>query len=521
MELISTKHRAALKWDMDQIRVRPEQSFLRFVMPVAFPEQGRQGHQFEQRVGKIAASGKWELLKGESQAFLPHVRMHLNSVRWGQGRTDGNSQDGMPGLDPSVAFGYTFTDVGTGGLPLPHASFSFRVPNSQRRVAADITGAQLGIFRLGVGFVSLEISPRSDRLSDWLDALHFLRFYRGRGEPLLPVGHKARHDAADVLRAENFLGPLLAEATLDSEVLSFPAWSNGVRRGNGHRVREPYVPGELLTYVALFVDGVPEEEQQRLLHHVFYRFRSTAESEPGEEYDESNWCLPYQKDQQFLNSIQGSAFVAFDAPLTRFNTETLPSHLGTTYFVLFMLALLQRFALDQLSELVASSTGHVLDDTERSKARRELERVTALDSRLLDFTGRCYFVQVSQMEHHHRYYARLRDVNQIEDRYREVTEEVHALRAHASSRVSVEEERNSLRVGTALMVITCVLLPLQVIEALFSTKLPDLPGIRDLSPSWSAVTAGFVLLAASGIALLVVYGSRWERRRQDTTARDH
>jgi hypothetical protein len=264
----------------------------------------------------------------------------------------------------------------------------------------------------------------------------------------------------------------------------------------------------------LFADGVPVEEQRRFLYHVLHRFRATSESAPGEEYDVAQWCLPYQRNQQFLNSIQGSSFVAFDAPQTPFNLQTLPEHLRSTYYMLFLLALLQRFALDQLSEAVAWSTGRVLGETERGRARRELERVITLDGRLLDFTGRCYFVQVSQTDHHHRYYARLREVNQIEDRYSEVTDEVHALRAHASSRVSAEEERTSLRVATALMVITCVLLPLQVIEALFSTKLAELPGIQALSPSWSAVTAGSVLLLAIGIALLIVYSRRWRPHRR-------
>ena len=142
-------------------------------------------------------------------------------------------------------------------------------------------------------------------------------------------------------------------------------------------------------------------------------------------------------------------------------------------------------------------------------------RITDLDSRLLDFTGRCYFVQVSQTAHHHGYYTHLREVNEIEGRYREVTEEIHALRAHAASRVGVEQERTSLRVGAALMVITCVLLPLQVIESLFSAKLAELPGIRMLSPEWSAISAGIVLLLALAAALLILNGGRRKRRRGD------
>jgi hypothetical protein len=508
MEITEVDRDSPPDWLAADIRVRRRQSFLRLILPVAFPDGGY-GPRFEQRCEKLADSGAWTLLRGEAQSFLPHVRMHFNSTLPRNERGD-NPQNGAQPLHPEVAFGYIFKHTGLDGLQIP-LELSFRVPGTGHQVGIEITGAQIGIFRMGVGFISLEITPQSEALPDWLDALHFLRFYRARGAALRPA-RASDGDGPGTIRLENLLGALLAEAVLDGETYPFPPSPAGTARPDWGRVKELYVPGELLTYVAMFADGVPVGERRHFLYHVLNRFRAASDSVPGEDYDLGKWCLPYQKNQQFVTSIQGSAFVAFDAPQNPFNSQTLPSHLRSTYYLLFMLALLQRFALDQVSEAVAWSTGRVLEDTERSHARRELERVTALDTRLLDFTGRCYFVQVSQTEHHHRYYALLREVNQIEERYREVTDEVHALRAHASSRVSVEEERTSLRVATALMVITCVLLPLQVIEALFSTKLPGLPGIRSLSPVSSAVTAGFVLLVALGIALLIIYGRRWKIR---------
>jgi hypothetical protein len=497
-------------WQENNIKVRRDQSFLCFIMPVAFPEHEVHGHRFERRAEQLAASECWELLGGERQGFLPHVRVHFNSVSWhGAGSADGGERNDRPILDPEIAFGYIFDDTGMANLTLPGSGFSFQVPGSDegRHVEADITGAQLGIFRLGVGFVSLEIRPRSDELPDWLDTLHFLRFYRRRGKGLRCAGR----DRA--LQIEDFMAPVLATARLDGEGLPFGDPDNGKPQPYKRRIKELYTRGEFLTHVALFVDGVPSDDQPRLLYTVLNRFRSASLAAPPEDDGESSWCLPYQEGQQFLNSIEGSAFVAFDAGRTQFDLNTLPSHLRTTYFTLFLLALLQRFALDQLSETVALSTGRVLTESERGHARGELERITSLDGRLLDFTGRCYFVQVSQTAHHHRYYARLREVNQIDDRYREVTEEIHALRAHAASRVSVEQERASLRVAGALMVITCVLLPLQVIEALFAAKLPELPGIRELSPIWSAATAGFVLLITIAAALVILKGN-WLARRQ-------
>lgn len=397
-------------WDETNVRVRREQSSLRFIMPLAFPDLEGQGYRFERRVEQLASSGRWQLLGGEMHGLLSHVRIHFNSVSHRPSRIPGRGDgpDG-PAIEPALAFGYIFTDAGPSGLALPGPGFSFHVPG-RPSVHADITGAQVGIFRLGVGFVSLEIKPRSDVLPDWLDALHYLRFYRGRGARLQRTQSEA---GTPPVRVEDFLEPVLATVTLDGERSPFAGRDDGAGRSQSPRIKELYTRGELLTYVTLFADGVPEDSQHHLLYTVLNRYRSASQATPAEEEDE-DWCLPYQGGQQFLNTIEGSAFVAFDAGRSQFDLDTLPSHLRTTYFTLFLLALLQRFALDQLSELVARSTGLVLTRSERGHARAELIRTTDLDNRLLDFTGRCYFVQVSQTAHHHVYYTHLREANEIE-----------------------------------------------------------------------------------------------------------
>jgi hypothetical protein len=515
MELeADTSSRPGRAWAANKIRIRHSQSFLRFVLPVAFPESEGRGYGFEQRSEKLANSGQWHLLRGEKQGFLPQVRMHLNTVKSYHRHPIKDAKQKALSLDAVTAFGYIFAANEITGLGFPGTEFLFRIPGTGRGVRAEVTGAQIGIFRLGVGFVGFEVILQSEALPDWLEALHFLRFYRGRGERLEFTSVTVPSGTADVTRVESLLGPLLAAAGLDDEISPLAPWEEGAGPQRGRRVKELYTRGELLTYAALFADGVPESDRRYLLYNVLNRFRPSNLVEPGVGGNDSEWCLTYQNGQQFLNSVEGSSFVAFDVEPTDFNLHTLPSHLRSIYFTVFFLALLQRFALDQLSEAVARSTGRVLLGSERGRAAGELERVTTLDSRLLDFTGRCYFVQVSQAAHHHSYYAMLREVNQIEDRYREVTDEVHALRAHAASRVSAEQERTSVRVAAALMVITCILLPLQVIESLFSAKISQLPGIRSLSPTWSATTAGAVLLLAIGVALSILYAGRRRRRQR-------
>ena len=79
--VVNINHGPFHLWEKSDVVIRRDQSFLRFILPVAFPELN-DSYRFEHRAEQLDATGYWQLLGGEKQGFLPHVRIHFNSVRW-------------------------------------------------------------------------------------------------------------------------------------------------------------------------------------------------------------------------------------------------------------------------------------------------------------------------------------------------------------------------------------------------------------------------------------------------------
>jgi hypothetical protein len=107
--------------------------------------------------------------------------------------------------------------------------------------------------------------------------------------------------------------------------------------------------------------------------------------------------------------------------------KTLPSHLRDQYFLLFLLALHQRLALTSLSEQVAR---HWLPTKVGYAGHKEREQAFGrIRDTLLVLVARGRFTQVMQREHHHRAYGRWRATFEIDDLYRDVSEEVREMHA--------------------------------------------------------------------------------------------
>jgi hypothetical protein len=136
----------------------------------------------------------------------------------------------------------------------------------------------------------------------------------------------------------------------------------------------------------------------------------------------------------FVFSLEGGAFVAFNAPETDFFRRELPVHLQREYFLLFLLPLHQRFTLISLSQQVSENW---LSGDERGRIRAfESIRVT-----LLEFMARGYFSQVMQREHHHRVYRRWQETFQLDRLYQEVSDEVREMHEFLQMRQSERLER--------------------------------------------------------------------------------
>ena len=145
----------------------------------------------------------------------------------------------------------------------------------------------------------------------------------------------------------------------------------------------------------------------------------------------------------------------------------------------------------------------------------QLNRMVNLERHLLDFTSRCFFLQVCYGEHRHRYYSGYRNLSQVEGLYDEIKEEVSALKGYVDSLDRRESEHRAWLVQIALVVVTAFFLPAGALLALFATKLGEWPGIHDISPAESAwITIGILIGAVGLVAaihLLLHRSSRWRR----------
>lgn len=406
-------------------------SFLNFVYPFLFDSA-----EFESRVKAIQSAGKsgrnslvpaWEPQEVHSEDLLPHVLQYLNPKRnldqaghavdtasaylWRLGR----SHDNPYRLSAEQPWQFFLKDRREGAPPGAMRAVPFRLGGETSGVPA----AQLALFGIGVGLLTIHVRLGTETTEDWLDFLHYFRYITrdGRIEP--PAGF-----------SERFAGAMDPASGTFAAIL-WGLLETGSSRDESRWWQDVYVPGKMLPFAALFVDTdggaqVAEAEQAEFRYRVQNFFRSGQEVRPSAYHlrEDSPSRLPYAAGQDFLFSIEGGAFLAFDALKTQFFRETLPGHLRQEYFLLFLLALHQRFALMGLSGQVAKNWP--LHSNAQEDAARE-ETFQKIRTSMLAFTARGYFAQAMQREHHHRSYQKWQDTFQIPRLYQEVRDEIREM----------------------------------------------------------------------------------------------
>jgi hypothetical protein len=304
--------------------------------------------------------------------------------------------------------------------------------------------AQLMLFRVGVGFLILQVQPKLNTLQDWLNFLHYFRFLKGQQGSKVTVQKKQWDGKKPSGFVEDYF-PEIAQCPPDKK----PQFSYIVK-ALLHSVspqpwwNEIFVPGQMLPFVSLYVDNFPEAQTPHLLYKLQNFFHPNQGDDPAPEDLDAQiqpW-LPYARGQWFVCTLEGSSFLAVNASNQQFFRETLPHHLRHQYFLLFLLTLHQRFALMSLSEQVAESW--VKDEATR------LQQFDAIRDRLLWFTARGYFAQVMQREHHHRCYCKWQEVFQLDRLYREVHDEVREMQEYSTLQYlrrleAAEKQRDRLR----------------------------------------------------------------------------
>ncbi len=411
-------------------------SSLRFVYPFLFPAE-----RFRSHVASVDAAvwqgGRQPLQVWSSQAFpgddlLRQVADFLNP----------------PGDTPPTARLWAMCDPaltsasGLGG-GTGHATASWTLAARETVIPFYLEDVQLALFQDGAGFLTICARPAGDSLTDWLDFLHHFRFIRGqRG-----VNVRAqRRTGIDPATREPKFSPFFPEPAgglaqhpegsaplLDvmQAILQTGAAGAGAQ-DEGTWWREVFVPGQTLPFATLFVDEVPDGEDARLLYRVrnFFHYHQEIFPAPEDLALDASAFLAYAQRQWFVFSLDGGAFVACDAPQTPFFRRTLPGHIDRQYYLLFLLALHQRFVLMMLSDEVARSwlpDGPATAGVDAGADERRVAAFERIRDALLTFTARGYFTQVMQQEHHHRCYRRWQEAFQVAALYAEVHTEVQEM----------------------------------------------------------------------------------------------
>jgi hypothetical protein len=456
-----------------------EQSFVRFVYPFLFePSEFR---KLAEAAGKAKWQGRerafhvWKEARFHEEDLLAHVRDYLNPPA---------------GKAPTALLWEMQGDALQSPLGLG-AQADWWLVHPRCRVPFRIREVRLALFRTGVGFLTAEVNPKTEVLDDWQDLLHSFRLVRGQHE----VGVKVQRKTASGC-FEPYFPPAAGgvEKHPDGEG-TFGEVLDAVMNTIGIKPQEVFVPGYLIPFAALYVDNQDISDQQigELLYRVRNFFHSRQEIHPsaGDLSLDHPAMLVYADKMWFTFSLEGGAFVAVNAPQAEFFRKTLCDYLRDQYFLLFLMALHQRFALMRLSQDVSE---HCLSGCKKDR----VEAFERIRSALLEFTARGYFTQIMQRERHHRVYRKWREVFMLDELYREVSDEVRELHECLLSEQTRRLEQRVNWLGALIGVPALVM-------GFLSINLYGITSKGEGLPIWLALSVCFlggVVLAGLGLWLL-------------------
>lgn len=399
----------------------------------------------DQRWGKTAENPVWRRLVFRRHELLRHVGDFLNPPPGSAATARAWELDGNALQSPR------FLGSGSGSRWVMHCR--------DRTIPFRIERIQLVLFCTGVGLMVLQIRPDTCEESDWLDLIHYGRFLKGRRSMTLEIARRVSPQSESspewIPFFPEFAGGTAEHPDGTGELgdivhgLLASVWSGWDEQPWW---REVFLPDQMMPYVVLYISGKPSSERPAFLYRVHNFFHANQPLHIGdtELHAADGDRLPYAKDQWFLFSLDGGGFVAFDPPDTPFFRETLSDHLRNEYFVLYLLALNQRFSLMKLSEEVSRHWDEAPDGDWDSRS----EVFEAIRDRLLQVIARTQFIQVAQRQHHHRCYQQWQKVFQMRELQQEVREEVQDLREHLMAKRSAAIERQTRRVEQRLNFLT-------------------------------------------------------------------
>lgn len=465
------------------MKVVRSSSFINFIYPFTFNpvDFDNRAEEIEKTVWSSAKRDMpvWSRADFYKEDLLPHINRYLNAEQ-------GN---------PSTAYLWNMNDDAmTSSSGLSSGKSSRWIMDSPRyEIPFAIEWIQIALFRIGIGFLTLRAMPDTDDLDAWLDFMHHFRFISGSRSLNYCVEKRTGYDKEKGCGITTRFFPEPGCRTKSGEGQLAKLLDSILSSCSGNKEqwwRDIFVQGQMIPFAGVFIG---ESGQDDRMIDIIYRFRNFFHSKQGfkPSRDDLSFDHPsifeYGENQWFTLTLEGGVFVCIDPPKLQFFEGTLTSRLRNQYFLLFLLALQQRFGLLSLSDRVSEYwlMNAKMESTARKKGlmartRKFLAGISFSDNMrvksfefirgiLLEFTARGHFTQVTQREKHHRFYSKCQEVFQIDKLYKEVNDEVREMHEFLSDRQSKRLEERINRLG-AVIGVPAILLGLFSLTKYFNSE---------------------------------------------------
>lgn len=248
-----------------------------------------------------------------------------------------------------------------------------------------------------------------------------------------------------------------------------------------------------------------EDYKNTLLNYLYQMRRSFKETyrsaEKEFQLESNNEIIQLFENSYWGVSLEGAAHIAYltnDQLTDTFFKDNHTHQVKETYFYLYMLALHQHYTLQYFS-IQASRLPSRLKDSMKSKQRATIED---LKSKMIFFTLRSSFKQVSHITHQNSLYEMFRSALRIDDLIEELNMEIEAL----TSITETERQKRTKKFETSILIITTIFVIIStindsagIIQFLNNTNIHSLNQL--------AITASKILstIILSGIVYLILF----------------
>lgn len=216
-------------------------------------------------------------------------------------------------------------------------------------------------------------------------------------------------------------------------------------------------PSHAIVYSSTLLDSNFKKEdnyKDQLLRYLFQMRRSFKDTHDAplteQQVDGHNEIIQLFENSFWGVSLEGAAHISYlkDNEADIFFKDTHAQNIREVYFYLYILTLHQHYSLQYFSTLVSRLPPN-LEDYLKNKKKAQ-ESVENLRSKMVFFTLRCAFKQVSHISHQTSLYEMFRKALRIEELMDELHLEIEAL----SSITEIKESRRTNKIQSVILYVT-------------------------------------------------------------------